>query len=226
MALEFFQQFIDYWGRVFVDPYVLSFQAIGEGGDTAKVGVLLLLVAIGGHLLILLLFKLVVWNTVFPKLRTCDEYKNRIAHCRIYVKARNAPDIFRRSSYSHIFHNDEPSEFYWAKFRLFPIFDMHRVKIENSFKRRRWPWHLDIYTNASNLVWNPKIQSWQFDVEALEMIEERLGYYKEVAMTDVREIADNVLTGVKGDYDLIKDKFKLGLSVQKVVKPNKDEDNG
>jgi len=224
--LEFIQPVIDYFGRAFVSPYVLSFNAIAEGGEQAKAGVLLLLITLGGHFLILLMAKIVIWNSVFPKLRTVDEYKNRTDHCRIYVKAKPAPDIFRRSKYSNIFNQSEPSDFYWAKFKLFPLLDIHRIRIEKNWKRRRWPWHLDIYNNASNIIWNPKIQSWQFESKALERFNDDIDYYKNVAMTDVREIADNVLTGVKGDYDLIKDKFKLGLSVQKVIKPPKDDDDG
>ena len=217
--------FIDYLGRAFVDPYVLSFTAIQEGGEQAKAGILLLLVTLGGHLLILLLFKIVVWNSIFPKLRTVDEYKNRTTHCRIYLKSRHSSDVFRQSKYANMFSEDIPSDYYWAKFRWFPVLDVHRIRIERVWKRRRWPWHLDIYTNASNLVWNAKLQSWQFDLLALKAHEEQIAYYKEVAMTDVKEIADNVLTGVKGDYDLIKDKFKLGLSVQKVKQAEKEEDD-
>ena len=232
--LDVLQQTLDYFGRVFIDPYVLAIGAIQEGGEQQKAGIILLLVALAGHAVILILFKLVVYNTVFPKLRTIDEYKNRTLHCRIYVRAKPSSDIFRRKKYGQLFISGEKCEYWWSKFRLFPIFDFHRIKVEDGWRHRRFPWTLDLFTNAVNIVWNSREQTWELVEKGLTRHPEDMTYYKDLAMTDVKEIADNVLTGVKGDYDLIKDKFKLGLSVQKVIKPrhikdddeDEDEDDG
>lgn len=218
----------EYFHRVFVEPYQVAFEAIPQGGDYTTAGVVLLLVALAGHLFILFMLKLIVYNTVFPKLRTIDEYKNRTLHCRLYFKAKPSVDIFRPHNIKSLFEErpqEEESDYYWVKFRLWPVIEFHRVRIDKQWKRRRFPWTLDIFTNAINLQWDPRIQSWELMTEPLKRYDEDIKHYKEQAMEDVREIADNVLTGVKGDYGLIKDKFKLGLAIQKVVKKVEEQED-
>ena len=199
-----------YLVRVTYEPYLISYQAIMEGDNT---GWLLLGITLAMHIFILVMFKLIIYNSVFPRLRTIDHFNNRTVHCRLYVKAK--PEV-RRHRLTDMFSKQFDSDYYWVKFRMFPIFEFYKIRIKKGWRRRRFPWTLDIFTESININWNPSLRTWDLQKDPIGMKEEEIKYYKEEAKKNIVGISDNVLTGVKGDYSLIKNKFKLGLSVQRV----------
>ncbi len=209
-----------YLWSTYTDPFSVGVQAIGQGGDYVIAGVILILAGVFLWAFTAFIAKITVFDVVFPRLQTMDRYKNRTIHTRLFFRTK---PLFVEERISKGVFKKTDDDYYWCKFKLFPIVEWHKIAVPRNIRRKRFPWTITLYTERTNLMYDRKKDAWNLTDEKLSMETESLDYYKEAAMHNVSEIADNVLLGVKGDYGLIKDKFKLGLSVQKTPS-EKDED--
>jgi len=210
-----------YLWATYTDPFAVGVQAIGQGGDYVIAGVILILLGVFLWAFTAFIVKITVFDVMFPRLQTMDRYKNRTIHTRLFFRTN---PLFVDEKVSKDLFKKPEDKYYWCKFKLFPLVEWHKIAVPRNVRRKRFPWTVTLYTERTNLLYDKKKDAWNLTDEKLSMETESLDYYKEVAIRNVSEIADNVLLGVKGDYGLIKDKFKLGLSVQKTPSEDNDED--
>ena len=72
-----------YLESVFIVPLYSAYIAFTQGGDYIAVGIILVVISLLGYAIIFFMLKLIVIDTVFPKIRTIDEFKNRVIHARL-----------------------------------------------------------------------------------------------------------------------------------------------
>jgi len=208
---------LGYLDDAFLEPWRVAIVSIQAGGDSATAGFILVGILIVLWIFMFWMIKLVVLDVVFPRIRLIDRFNNRVRTARII--ARSKPPVLRQEHLLSAFgkKDDVPEDkFYWVKFSLFPLIHFYRVKIDAKYRLRRMPWHLDVFTEGLNLCWNNDEQAYCIEEEGVLTIEEDKTSYVNHAMSDILLIGDKVVEGVKGDYGLIKDKFKLGLSIKKI----------
>jgi hypothetical protein len=95
----------------------------------------------------------------------------------------------------------------------------------SKFRTRRMPRNLDVFTNGMNLKWDYTEGCYVVDDGKLDDFYDDKKLYIDTSLDDVKTIGDVVVEGVRGDFGLIKKKFKLGLSVKRLSDHlAKDED--
>jgi len=214
---------LQYFDQAFLEPWRVVIVSIQAGGDSATAGVILALILVVLWAFMFWMLKLIIWNVVFPKIRLIDQYGNRINTARVYLRSRPA-----RPNVDEIMEKHK-KVYFWGKFRLLPILQFHRIMIDyNVFRTRRTPWHIDVFTDGMNLKWSYDDSCYIVDNGKLTDIWDEKKPYIDDALEDVKTVGDNVVHGVKGDFGLIKRKFKLGLSVKRLsdhnIKENDDEE--
>jgi hypothetical protein len=210
-----------YFDRAFLEPWRVVIVSIQAGGDHATAGIILAIILVVLWAFMFWMLKLIIWNVVFPRIRLIDQYGNRIKTARVYLRAKPASvDIAGGLK-------GTKKEYYWCKFRLFPIITFQKVCIDKEkFRTRRMPWHIDVFTDAMNLGWDNKERCFIVDEGELTNVVDEKQPYIDIAIEDVKTIGDDVIHGVRGDFGLIKRKFKLGLSVKQLENHNiRKEDN-
>lgn len=210
---------LGYMDKAFLEPWRVVIVSIQAGGDSANAGVILAAILVVLWAIFLYLLKLVTWNVIFPKVRLIDRYGNRIKTARVYFQAHafkvQITDCLKGSR----------KIYYWGKFRLLPILMFHRIMIDKEhFMTRRWPWTIDVFTDGMNLKWDTKEGCYVVDDGKLEGTYDDKKPYIDQAIEDVKTIGDDVVHGVRGDFGLIKRKFKLGLSVKRLEDHNTTEE--
>lgn len=211
---------LDILPNAYIHPFTVGAECLAEGGDYTGAGVILVLGGVFIWLFTAFIFKICVFDVVFPRLQTIDRYKNRTLHCRLFF--RTEPEFIDDGSTKAIFCKPD-GQYYWCKFKLFPINEWHKVLVPYDVKMRRFPWTISLYTERINLMYDKSKDAWNLTKDHTDIEPENLVRYKTLAMDNIGELADNVIMGVKGDYGLIKDKFKLGLSVQKTASDDEDD---
>lgn len=206
-----FFDFFGYLDKAFLEPWRVVIVSVQAGGDHATAGYILAAILVVLWIVFLYLVKLVTWNVVFPKVRLIDRYGNRIKTARVYVQAHalkvQITDCLKGSR----------KTYYWGKFKLLPIIQFHRIMIDKEkFMIRRWPWTIDVFTDGMNLKFDVKEGCYAVDDGKLEGLYDDKKPYVDQALTDIKTVGDLVIEGVKGDFGLIKRKFKLGLSVKRL----------
>ena len=208
---------LEYFDRAFIEPWRVVDASLKAGGDSANAGIILaiILVILWGFMFWML--KLIIWNVIFPKIRLIDQFGNRIKTARVYFRARQ-------------FHIDPDSsratrkDYYYGKFRLFPILMFHRICIDRSkFRTRRMPWYHDVFTDGMNLKWDKHEEGYVIDDGDLVSVFDETAPYQEHALADIKTVGTLVIEGVKGDFGLIKKKFKLGLAVKRLKEVTDEE---
>lgn len=209
----------EYLYKAFIEPWETVIVSIQAGGDHATAGIILAIILCILWAIFLYLLKIVLWNVIFPKIRLIDQYGNRIKTARVYFHAHalkpNITDCLEGTR----------KEYYWGKFRVFPIIQFHRIMIDKGeFRTRRFPWTIDVFTDGLNLKWDTKEGCYIVDSGQLISKHDEKAPYINQAIEDVKTIGDDVVHGVRGDFGLIKKKFKLGLSVKRLEDHNIKED--
>jgi hypothetical protein len=209
----------EYFYKAFIEPWETVIVSIQAGGDHATAGFILAAILIILWAIFFYLLKLIIWNVVFPKIRLIDQYGNRIRTARVYFHARalkpNITDCLKGTR----------KEYYWGKFRLLPIIQFHRVMVDKGkFRLRRMPWTIDVFTDGLNLKWDTKERCYVVDDgQLVSQFDEKQPYIDD-ALEGIKTVGDLVVEGVKGDFGLIKKKFKLGLSVKRLSDHNAEKD--
>ena len=209
----------DYLDKAFLEPWRVVIVSIEAGGDSATAGVILAIILFFLWAFMFWMLKLIIWNVVFPKIRLIDQYGNRVNTARVYLHARAARPSITDCLTQH------KREYWWGKFKLLPFLTFHRILVDkDNFRTRRTPWHIDIFTDGMNLKWDHKEGCYTVDDGVLEELYDEKQPYLDDALEDVKTVGDMVVEGVKGDFGLIKRKFKLGLSVKRLSDHNADEE--
>lgn len=200
-----------YFDKAFLEPWRVVIVSIQAGEGHAEAGIILAIILVVLWAFMLWMLKLIIWNVVFPKIRLIDSFGNRVKTARVYVRARpTSIDI----EHSLLKTN---KEYFWGKFRLFPFLSFHKVCIDKrKFRIRRTPWHIDVFTDGMNLKWDDKERCFIVDDGDLVDVYDDKEPYLDDALKDIKTVGDLVIEGVKGDFGLIKRKFKLGLSVKRL----------
>lgn len=208
---------LGYFDQAFLEPWRVVIVSIQAGGDSATAGAILAIILVILWAFMFWMLKLIIWNVVFPKIRLIDQYGNRIKTARVYLRARAFkvnPDESKATR----------KDYYYGKFRLFPILMFHRICIDRSkFRTRRMPWYHDVFTDGMNLKWDKKEEGYIVDDGDLVSVFDATGPYQEHALTDIKTVGTLVVEGVKGDFELIKKKFKLGLAVKRLKEATDEE---
>ena len=214
---------LGYLDDAFLEPWRVVIVSVQAGGDAQTAGFILLGILIVLWAFMFWMIKLVVLDVVYPRIRLIDRFNNRVRTARIM--ARSKPPVLKpehiAGAFGGIVDAKAEDRFYWVKFSLFPLIHFYRVKIDAKYRLRRMPWHLDVFTEGLNLCWNNEEQAYCIEEGGVQTIEENKTSYVDHAMLDIQLIGDKVVEGVKGDFGLIKDKFKLGLAIKK-IRPNID----
>lgn len=201
---------IGYLYKAFVEPWQVVVVSIQAGGDSATAGAILAIILVGLWAFMFWMLKLIIWNVVFPKIRLIDQFGNRVKTARVYLRARQFhidPDVALSAN----------KDYYYGKFKLFPILIFHRICIDRSrFRTRRMPWYHDVFTSGMNLRWDTHEEGYVIDDGQLSSVFDDTSPYQEHALTDIKTVGTLVVEGVKGDFELIKKKFKLGLAVKRL----------
>lgn len=179
----------------------------GLAGENA--GWILMLLGIVLWAIIAVIFKFMIFDTAFPKIRVLDAYKNTLTYCRRVINTKG----------------DDPNAAYMmVKFKLRPLFRWHKLKLPkkgvNGVKWRRMPSTLDIITKDIYLNWNEHEECYQLGLEDFSMIDDDWDYYNTVASENIRTVGTSVADAVKGDYDLMKKQFQLELPI--TVQPKQE----
>lgn len=208
---------LGYFDQAFLEPWRVVIVSIQAGGDSAKAGIILAIILCFLWAFMFYMLKLIIWNVVFPKIRLIDQFGNRIKTARVYLRARQF----------HVEPNMDKEmrkDYYYGKFRLFPILMFHRICIDRSkFRTRRMPWYHDVFTDGMNLKWDTHEEGYIVDDGDLASVFDETAPYQEHALADIKTVGTLVIEGVKGDFELIKKKFKLGLAVKRLKEVTDEE---
>lgn len=206
---------LGYLDKAFLEPWRVVVVSVQAGGDSANAGIILAIILCILWAFMLWMLKIIIWDVVFPRIRFIDQYGNRIKVARIYFRARSSKLTVEKSK----------KEYYWGKFRIFPPLLFHKIMIDkDKFRTRRMPRNIDVFTSGMNLKFDSKEKCYIVDDGKLEDIFDEKKPYLEIALEDIKTVGDLVVEGVRGDFGLIKKKFKLGLSVKKLSDHNAKEE--
>lgn len=191
----FFEQ-LSFW---MFQPITQGINCILEGQNT--IGAILVIMGIIFWILLLLILKFGVFDILFPKIRVVDSYKNTINYCRRVINTDGV---------------DPNAQYMMVKFKLFPIFRWHRLKLPKPNYKvawRRMPSTLDILTEDIYLNWNLREKCYELGTVDFEQIDDDFGYYTKEAAQNVRGVGTAVTDAVKGDYELMKQQFQMELPI-------------
>lgn len=210
---------IEYFDKAFLEPWRVVVVSIQAGGDHAVAGLILAVILFFLWAFMFWMLKLIIWNVIFPRIRLIDQYGNRVKTARIYVGAKPANVDIAGSL------KGTKKEYYWGKFKLFPILYFQRICIDKGkFRTRRMPWHIDVFTDGMNLEWDTRERCFVVaDEDELACVIDDKEPYLDASLADVKTVGDLVVEGVRGDFGLIKRKFKLGLSVKRLSDKDYDK---
>jgi len=211
---------LSYFDKAFLEPWRVVIVSIQAGGDSATAGFILAVILSLLWAFMFWMLKLIIWNVVFPKIRLIDQYGNRVNTVRVYMQARPAHPNITDALTKH------KKVYYWGKFKLMPFLQFHRIMIDrDKFQTRRTPWHIDVFTEGMNLKWDYTLRCYVADDGELANVFDDKQPYLDDALEDIKNVGDLVVEGVKGDFGLIKRKFKLGLSVKRLSDHNAEEED-
>lgn len=206
---------LSYFDKAFLEPWRVVIVSLEAGGDSATAGAILAIILVILWAFMFWMLKLIILDVIFPKIRLIDQYGNRINTTRVYLHTRAAKPSITDCLTEH------KREYWYGKFRLFPILQFYRIMVDKgAYRTRRTPWHIDIFTNGMNFQWDEKESCYVVnDKDIADTYDEKAPYLSD-ALDDVQTVGDMVVEGVKGDFGLIKRKFKLGLSVKRLTDHN------
>lgn len=222
---EFSTVIIESLYYLFAMMFVLTIGLMAQG-DGGYAIITLLLGLSSWFIFIYLIMYRFVFNILFPKVRIVDELKNNINYAR-KVKISKGEDP--RFVYLKI------------KFKLFPVFRWHTFKVpkpeyQGLYKKiavkngvpgviwRRMPSSIDIVTKELNIKWNEKENSYELTVENLPRIEDDVNLYRSYALETIHRLSGNITEAIRGDSDLLKDKYQMGMPLPTGLLSDKPEE--
>lgn len=219
--------YLDFYFLAFLMTAIQQFK-LGDIG----LGALCLIIQIIMYLLALLLFKVTIIDTYFPRFRVVTPDK----------------DIFKFARKIKQTTGDDPRYAYFmVKFHLTPVLRWHKLKIpkpkyvmrgipfinrkmleiKDGFKDvswRRMPASMDIITSDMHLNYDRTEQCYILGKKLEVYRADPVKPYEELAFNGIQTIGTNVIESVKGDWGLIKDQFHMGIVIREkdLPIPNKD----
>jgi hypothetical protein len=179
---------IGYFDKALLEPWRVVIVSIQAGEGHVEAGIILAIILVVLWAFMFWMLKLIIWNVVFPKIRLIDQYGNRIKTARIYLRARPS-----RIDIEHSLLKTN-KEYYWGKFRFFPIIQFHKICIDKrKFRTRRMPWHLDVFTDGMNLKWDDREQCFIIDDGKLTDVTDEKQPYLDAALEDIKTVGDLVV---------------------------------
>jgi hypothetical protein len=202
-----------------------------DEGAYACICILLQIIA---WLLFLFFVRVIVFNTIFPKIRIVDALKNAITYARKckFVEGEDNKFIYMK-----------------VKFKFFPIFRWHTLKIPKPeyayrgiplFRKkivvangnknvswRRMLFTLDIVTPSINIEWNENEEAYQLTPNKLERVNDNVDTYRIKTADTIRRLSQNVNESVRGDAELLKDQYQTGIPISMdIISKPKDSGEG
>lgn len=171
--------------------------------DGEYAGGILLAMGILTWIVMIWILKMAIFDTLFPKIRVVDSYKNTITYAR------------RVLPFSPFHKHTDNSRYLMVKFKLFPMLRWHEMKLPapDKVKWRRMPFSIDLITEDIYLNWNDKEDYYQLGKTEDLRIPDTPKWYEELSMENIRNVASNVNEGVRGDFALVKDQYQAGIPI-------------